>query len=71
MEKWQELIVFIDRNSDFNSCLAVEKFFKEKEKINCCNDGSGPMVKMPACGAGDASSILAYRPLNLSQEELK
>ena len=49
----------------------TKKFFKELEKFMFDYDGSGPMVKIPACGAGDASSILAYRPLYFSMEVRK
>lgn len=65
------MIVFIDSISDLSSNLAVEKFFKELEKSIFNNDGSGPMVKIPACGAGDASSILAYRPFIFLKENRK
>ncbi len=63
MEKWHELIIFIDCISNFNNPVS-RKFFKGVRNFELSNEDSSIVVSIRDCGSCDPSSILGYPPIN-------
>ena len=62
MEKWQELIVFIDCTSDLTRPISSEKVFKQQRVFSKNREDSSIVVSIRDCGSCDPGSIPGSHP---------